>query len=109
LKQVDYDGQFEYSKILSVNLKEETKQFGEFYPNPSKSGIVNLDFTSQKDEQIAVTVYDMTGKQIVVQMKSISEGNETLNFDFSVLEKGVYVVHLDHVIHSIYRRLIIID
>jgi len=62
LKQIDFNGQFEYSKVVSVNFKGEGHQVGAIYPNPSTSGLVNLDYFSQNDDEVTVSVFDMTGK-----------------------------------------------
>lgn len=107
LKQLDFDGQFEYSNIISLNVKRGGEQVGELYPNPNKSGLVNLDYTSKRSEHINVLVYDITGKIILHQAHSIIKGENKLNFDFSVLNKGIYIVEIGNESFRTHRKLIL--
>lgn len=107
LKQIDFDGQFEYSEVISVNFKEENEDVGEFYPNPSKSGMVNLNYFTQNDDEITVSVFDMTGKLVVNQIQSIARGGNNLSFDFSELNTGIYIVKIGGEINPTHRKLII--
>ncbi len=107
LKQIDFDGQFEYSKVIRVNFKGENGNVGEFYPNPSKSGTVNLDYTSENDDEILVSVFDVTGKLIVNQIQQFSNGDNNLSFDFSELNTGIYIVKIGDERNPTHRKLII--
>ena len=107
LKQIDFDGQFEYSKVISVNFKGENGEIGEFYPNPSKSGLVNLDYSSKTDEEITVSVFDITGKLVVMEIQEISNGNNNLSFNFSDLNTGIYIVKIGDKRNQNHQKLII--
>lgn len=107
LKQIDFDGQFEYSKVISVNFKGENGEVGQFYPNPSKSGIVNLEYISKTDEEITISVFDVTGKLIVNQIQQISNGDNNLSFDFSELNTGIYIFKIGDERNPTHRKLII--
>lgn len=107
LKQIDFDGQFEISQVISVDFKGENGDVGEFYPNPSKSGIVNLDYTSQTDDEISITVFDVTGKLVVNQIQQVSNGDNNLSFDFSELNTGIYIVKIGDERNPTHRKLII--
>lgn len=107
LKQIDFDGHFEYSKVVSVNLKGENKELGEFYPNPSQSGLVNLDYFAENDEEIMVSVFDMAGKLVFKQTRVKLSGNNNLNFDFSDLNAGIYVLKIGDESNLNYRKLVI--
>ncbi|MEO1263353.1 MAG: hypothetical protein AAFZ15_31375 [Bacteroidota bacterium] len=82
LKQIDFDGQSEYSNVISVNFKSGNAEVGEFYPNPSKSGLVNLDYFALNDDEITVSVFDITRKLVLNQILPISNGNNNLSFNF---------------------------
>jgi len=89
LKILDLDGSFSYSPIKSVN-RTKKEAFVVFYPNPS-SGIVNLS-SSYKLSDITYQIFDVTGKQLSVQ---ITEQNENkISFDFSSLSKGLYFINV---------------
>lgn len=107
LKQIDYNGHFEYSKLISVNFRVKNKQIGKLYPNPSKTGLVNLEFTSLKDDEIAVSIFDRTGRFLFNRIQQVSEGSNNLIFDFSSLNTGVYIVKIENENNPAYRKLII--
>lgn len=94
LKQIDFDGQSEYSQVISLNFKGENREVGVFYPNPSNSGLINLDYFAQHDDKIRVSVYDMTGKLVLNQIQQVIKGNTNLSFDFQSLNTGIYIVEI---------------
>lgn len=107
LKQIDFDGRFEYSKVISVNFRRVTAAIGTFYPNPSKAGWVHLDYFPQHDEEVTISVFDMTGKLVTHQILSIPSGNNHLSCDFSDLNAGIYTVKVGNKTHTAHRKLII--
>lgn len=107
LKQVDLDEQFQYSKILIVKVKKTKEQFGEFYPNPSASKIVNLEYYADDNQNITVSVFDMSGKVILSQIKALSKANNNLTIDFQSLKTGIYIIQLNNNQGSTYRKLIL--
>lgn len=107
LKQVNFDGHFEYSNVLSINFKEKSKRVGELYPNPSKTGLINLDYYASNNEQIIVSAFDLTGKLISTQVQQVGEGNNHLSFDFSNFNTGIYILKIGDKMGSTYRKLII--
>lgn len=107
LKQMDFDGAFEYSDVISIENNSTTVEIGDFYPNPSSSGLVNLDFTTSDDNEITLSVFDITGKLMINQVQQVTQGNNQLNFDFSTLNKGIYLVKIGNENKAIMRKLII--
>jgi hypothetical protein len=96
LKQVDYNGNFEYFVLNDIVV---IKQPGEFsmsqnFPNPSNpsSSIeVSLPFNSK----IKLAVYDITGKEIAVLADGFFEnGYHTFQFDGSAFSSGIYFYKL---------------
>ena len=69
------------------------------YPNPSKSGFVNI--TSTGSETIQATVFDILGKQVI----NAAVSNERL--DVSTLNTGVYIVKLTQGAATTTKKLII--
>lgn len=81
LKQVDKDGQFTYSKIISVGYDHNTLSF---YPNPAKKSI---SFNKAVE---SVTIHGMQGKEVLNLI------NVTSSIDISTLQPGIYVVDVNH-------------
>lgn len=78
LKQIDYDGEFEYSDITIVEKRIQNKLV--IYPNPT-TGIVNLN-----REVEGYKIYDAFG---LVVMES---NNHVKSIDLTDLVKGLYLV-----------------
>jgi hypothetical protein len=84
LKQVDFDGSFDYSDVVSLDVNN-SKEGGELqlFPNPS-NGII--DITSSSNQMI--NVYDILGRAQGVF--SLTQGQNKI--DFSALTSGVYFI-----------------
>jgi len=69
------------------------------YPNPAKSGFVNI--TSTGSEAIQATVFDILGKKVI----NVAVTNERLNV--STLNAGIYIVKLTQGAATTTKKLII--
>lgn len=107
LKKIDYEGNFEYSHVISIHFESEKNHIAEIYPNPCNSGILNVDYLSDSNKEMFISVYDMRGRIVLRQAELLSIGNNSLNLDLSGLVKGIYTVKLDNGIDPIYRKLIL--
>lgn len=106
LKQIDFDGKIDYSKISSVNNSDIIIKMSEFYPNPTKLRLVNLDYTSLKDNEIIVSVFDLSGKLIIKQNKSLHKGSNLLSLDFSFVSQGMYIIKIEIDKNFLYKKII---
>lgn len=84
LKQVDKDGVYNYSKVVSVDL-EEMLSFA-VYPNPSSSKISLIIPNSSKTSTLIL--YDLNGKKIMTQQLAAQINSKEI--DISKIAKGVY-------------------
>lgn len=64
LRQVDRDGSFDYSKIVSVNYKKSSL---DLYPNPVTNGLVSFNIPAGDREFVEVRLFDLTGKQVMLK------------------------------------------
>jgi hypothetical protein len=81
LKQIDYDGQYEFSKTLSLNFDEQTKKTNIKLYNQ------NLLLKSTSDNiNYVLTVIDVCGKTVANFLVQSSE----FEADLSKLSKGIY-------------------
>jgi hypothetical protein len=95
LKQVDYDGKFDFSTIKFVNMKATQPSVlnCKVYPNPT-NGIFTLEVKSKsKSEIVLVEVSNLQG-QIVKEMSFEPDGSNYLSslIDISSLDNGIYMV-----------------
>ncbi|TPE45160.1 T9SS type A sorting domain-containing protein [Pontibacter mangrovi] len=69
LRQVDFDGQYEFSKIISVKAQERSGTLQvEVWPNPCQSGDCALNIsTAEANQPVRVQLRDLTGRVVFEQ------------------------------------------
>jgi Secretion system C-terminal sorting domain len=93
LKQVDFDGQFKYSNVVSVLDKKGKFNIASVAPNPTKETSTIL-FESAKNENVSVTLTDVSGRVILIQNVFATEGVNSLGLNMSDLNNGLYIMSL---------------
>lgn len=83
LKQMDFDGQYDYSNIVTIESKIENKPIN-IFPNPIQNelNIVN--------GQGAAMIYNLLGQPI----KQFAVSSEQFSVDMNDLPKGQYVIRI---------------
>lgn len=81
LKQVDFDGSFEYSQTVEVDLSPSEFSLGQNYPNPFNPE-TRINFSLPSQGFVTIALYDVTGKEV----RTIVNGN---------MEAGVHSVTLN--------------
>ncbi|MEM1328080.1 MAG: T9SS type A sorting domain-containing protein [Bacteroidota bacterium] len=94
LKQMDFDGVFEYSSIIALDTKASTEMNVLISPNPS-AGQVTLTYNLPQPSIAQIQLIDQSGRLIQTLLnESSSSGHYQLSRDLSHLEKGVYFIVL---------------
>ena len=113
LKQVDYDGAFEYSPIIIVVInsiqKEENEVDFVLYPNPTTGNSVKIRLNSIDFAQpLVIEVVNLNGKRIYTQRyDSIDLYNDIeVNFGYGAT-RGMYIVKLIQDSGSAVKRLVL--
>jgi len=97
LKQTDYDGKFEYFKLITVNYSEEEDGTCvlNVYPNPCTGNCtINLADCPLAENEVDVQLYDAVGNQITNRIQPKSGGRD-VSFHMNTnnnLSPGVYIV-----------------
>jgi len=91
LKQVDFDGSYEYSDIVMTNRTAEHKHFS-LYPNPF-SDYVYVAMEGM-NEMVLVEIYDGLGQIVFMRQIETKDHMGAYKFDLSHLSPGVYMIHL---------------
>ncbi len=90
LKQVDNDGAFEYTDIVSAKLTGETSfSVKDFIPNPTMDK-TKLIITGTKDQEISVTFYNVVGQKVLESSHLVNKGGNMIEFDLAKLASGTY-------------------
>jgi hypothetical protein len=91
LKQVDFNGNFQYSQVVTVN-RNATATTINVYPNPFVSTL-SFDLFSTKDTKATVTVTDVNGSEISTSTIDIVAGNQTNTIhSLENVSNGIYFV-----------------
>jgi len=91
LRQVDFDGAFEYSNIIAISNNLDTDYFiSEIFPNPASSTFEVK--TKTKNLDINLEIVNSTGQFIQGEVFSASKAVINRTVDVSKLKPGVYLV-----------------
>lgn len=91
LKQVDYDGTFEYSQVVEVDAQGPTSfVVAQNYPNPFNPS-TTFKYTLPSESVVNIKIYDAAGVQVDIIEEGVkSASNHQTVFDASSLSSGAY-------------------
>lgn len=87
LKQTDFDGNYSYSGIRSVNF--EGLDIITVYPNPS-NGYMHMLINSKTDSDATIHVHDVTGRVVYSQQIKVTANVAEYFLDLTGLATGAY-------------------
>jgi photosystem II stability/assembly factor-like uncharacterized protein len=95
LKQIDYDGTFEYSQIVEVEIPFVNEfSLSQNYPNPFNP-TTNLQYAIGSRQFITLKVYDILGREIATLVNDEKPAGEyEVEFDGAGLPSGIYFYQL---------------
>lgn len=97
LKQIDYNGNYEYFSLNSDVIIATPKNFflGQNYPNPFNPSTV-INYNIPQDSYVKIKLYDNTGREVLTLLNEfISAGYYTINFNVSDLASGIYFYNIN--------------
>ena len=107
LKQVDYDEKYEYSNIVTIEARTSAIDISNIYPNPTSSGLFNLEYSSTKNKNLEVTVLDMSGKVVLSRIENIISGMNQMSFDLSSFQNNIYFIEINDGLTSVHKKIVI--
>lgn len=95
LKQVDFDGTFEYSNEVEVDVNvPATFSLEQNYPNPFNPS-TNIKYSVPEAGNVKLSVYNLVGEEVAVLVNGYTDaGQFEVSFDASNLSSGVYLYKL---------------
>jgi hypothetical protein len=92
VKQVEPDGNFNYSSLVTMRIPNAKVKI-RVLPNPVKTDL-RIQLNSQKSQRVTVKVTDMNGIVRLQEEVLIAKGIQTLVLDAKTLYRGAYVFSL---------------
>ncbi len=91
LKQMDIDGAFEYSEIVSVEVETpKTFKLSQNYPNPFNPSTI-ISYSLSQSGKVVLKVFNSIGEEVAELVnKEMNAGNYSVKFDATNLSSGIY-------------------
>jgi hypothetical protein len=95
LKQIDFNGRYEYSDAVEVEVKGPLAYgLEQNYPNPFNPS-TNIKFSILESGLVRLSVYNLIGEEVTVLVnEQVEAGFYEVNFDASALPSGAYFYKL---------------
>lgn len=104
LRQVDYDDQFKYSKIVCMKMKTDGSGF-RLFPNPAK-GQVEIEFPAVKTDAL-LQVFDQMG--VLITSALLGEGQISYPVQLQGIPSGMYTVSFKGGDRTIVQKLVVLQ
>jgi hypothetical protein len=92
LRQVDFDAAFEYSKVVSAEVKGRLSSF-KVFPNPVPAGVTSMQIQMERGEDGLLEIFDLQGRKVFVQEIVSNEDAEMLvPVNLGNLSEGLYLL-----------------
>ncbi len=108
LKQIDFDGKFSYSNVISFNLTEKTGyMLDQNYPNPF-SGRTTISYSVPKATKVRLTIYDLQGRIVKLIDEGVKPaGKHTTEIMLGNIGRGIYYYKMEADEFSSTRKMIV--
>ena len=96
LKQIDNDGQFEYSKAIEIGLTAPDKfELSQNYPNPFNPS-TTINYNLPEASNVKLIIYNILGQEVKTLVNEFKEaGVHTVNYNASDLNSGLYIYKIE--------------
>jgi hypothetical protein len=93
LKQVDFNGNFSFSKTIAVKYIRSFS--ASIFPNPFSNN-VKMVFDREEKNGIQIEIEDVFGRSMFNTTIALETPRTTIELDLSFLNKGIYLVKLSN-------------
>ncbi|MBX9852174.1 MAG: T9SS type A sorting domain-containing protein [Cytophagaceae bacterium] len=93
LKQVDLDGKYQYSNIVTINSIGGLDNVS-IYPNPAHSNI-HIGIATEESKSVYLNLTDMLGRKIISNISYVlHEGSNEIFINLEELSSGTYILQI---------------
>jgi len=108
LKQVDFDGAYEYSEIRVIDRESKVNPEVHIYPNPvRRDGTATISLSNFSDSRPLVSLISMQGLKVFQRQLNLSPSHK-FDVDLSTLTKGTYIIRVESSGETMIRKLIVL-
>ena len=96
LKQIDFDGKFEYSDVVEVEVNSLPTEFSlaQNYPNPFNP-TTSIEYSVMNNDYVSLKVYDILGNEVATLVnEQKSAGKYEVKFNANNLASGMYIYRI---------------
>ena len=91
LRQIDFNGQYEYSNVIAVDCTTNEESL-EVYPNPVQNEL-NVVISNNKHTTSDIKIYDLTGKIVFrQQLNPLKKGTHKITLNVEFLASSMYTI-----------------
>ncbi len=95
LKQVDTDGQYEYSDVVEVEIVPNEFELSQNYPNPFNPS-TTIRFSLPKQTELKISLYNLLGEFVEAIAEGTYEtGYHKVTFNANNLPSGMYIYRIE--------------
>jgi hypothetical protein len=109
LKQIDFDGSFEYSKEIEVDINLPIEfQFEQNYPNPFNP-VTLIKYQLPFKSSITIKIFDILGNEVETLVNEEKDvGYYQISFNASELSSGIYFYTLQTENYLVTKKMILL-
>lgn len=94
LRQIDIDGNYDYSKVVSIVIRDKKDIYFSVKPNPAVSGVAKV-YASSNNTRAIIQLLDINGRTIR-QGQYIAGPTNPANVDLTGTSSGVYFLRITY-------------
>jgi hypothetical protein len=108
LKQIDFDGTYEYSDEVNIDVNAPIEYaLEQNYPNPFNPS-TTIKYSIPEDGSVKLAVYNMLGEQVVSLIETNQKaGRYEISFNAENLASGVYIYRLEASNYTASKKLML--
>lgn len=105
LKQVDFNGDFEYSSIKYFDFYEVLKTTS-ISPNPTRDKL-NVNLYSNNEDRLYLDIIDLNGQIVINKSSELTKGENIISLNVQDLSPGIYFARIRSSFESEVLRFIV--